>query len=226
MTLPQIPNQWQDSLKGEIIKPYFGELMNFLRAEYAEKTIYPQINNIFNALEFTSLRNTKVVILGQDPYHGPGQAHGLCFSVPDGLALPPSLKNIYKELSTDLNIPIPKSGNLSHWAKSGVLLLNSVLTVRENSPGSHANKGWEVFTDFIIQEVSKKNSHCVFMLWGNYARKKKVLIDSMKHLILEAPHPSPLSANQGFLGCGHFSKCDNYLIENGIEPVFKYLYRA
>lgn len=226
MTLPNIPNQWLSALEGEVTQPYYLELVNFLRTEYAEKTIYPQINDIFNALEFTSLQNTKVVILGQDPYHGPGQAHGLCFSVPDDIALPPSLRNIFKEFGSDLTTPVPKSGNLSHWAKSGVLLLNSVLTVRENSPGSHANKGWEVFTDFIIQEVSKKNSHCVFMLWGNYARKKKALIDSNNHLILEAAHPSPLSANQGFFGCRHFSRCDSYLIEKGIEPVFKYLYRA
>lgn len=226
MILPQIPNLWQDALKGEIIQPYYTELMNFLGVEYAEKTVYPPRNDIFKALLLTSPENTKVIIMGQDPYHGPGQAHGLSFSVPDEISPPPSLKNIFKELHRDLGIPVPKSGNLCHWAKSGVLLINSVLTVRENSPGSHAGKGWETFTDSIIQAVSTQNSHCVFMLWGNYARKKKALIDLQKHLVLEAPHPSPLSAHQGFIGCGHFSQCDNYLNENGIEPVFKYLYKA
>ncbi len=198
---------WRELLAKEFSAPYFLELKNFLQAEKKSGAqIYPPEHLILNALNSTPFDKVKVVILGQDPYHGKGQAHGLCFSVPDGIEPPPSLRNIFKELNSDLGNPIPQSGNLTDWAKAGVLLLNTSLTVRAGQAGSHQGKGWEIFTDAIIRLLSEKKSGLVFLLWGNPAQEKKVLIDSHKHHILSTSHPSPLSSYRGFLGCKHFSK--------------------
>ena len=216
---PQIEESWREALRDEFESPYFAELKNFLKEEKSRYRIFPPGPLIFSAFNFTPLPAVKVVIIGQDPYHGFGQAHGLCFSVPDGVQVPPSLVNIYKELHDDLGIPIPKSGNLEKWAKQGVLLLNATLTVRAGQAGSHQGKGWEVFTDTVIRTVSDLRAGVVFLLWGKYAQDKQALIDPQKHYILKAPHPSPLSANRGFFGCKHFSKTNKFLEENGLGAI-------
>lgn len=206
-----IGNDWDDLLKEEFEKDYYIKLRNFLKTEYQTKKIYPNMYDIFNALKLTSYQDTKVVILGQDPYHGENQAHGLAFSVKKGVKTPPSLLNIYKELQYDLNLYIPNNGDLTSWANQGILLLNTVLTVREGEANSHKNMGWEILTDKVIELLNKKEDEVIFLLWGNNARSKKNLIDNSKHYILEAPHPSPLSASRGFFGCSHFSKTNEIL---------------
>ncbi len=211
---------WKAALAEEFQKPYFEALITFLKDEKKKgKTLYPPGPQIFRAFDLCPLMQVKVVLLGQDPYHGPGQAHGLCFSVPAGVPLPPSLQNIFQELHADLGIPVPTSGDLTPWAEQGVFLLNAILTVEAHKPASHRGKGWETFTDRVIQIISETRSHVVFMLWGQYARSKKPLIDSSRHLILEAAHPSPYSADKGFLGCRHFSKANAFLQAHGIEPI-------
>jgi uracil-DNA glycosylase len=211
---------WATYLGSEKSKPYFKTLQAFLAQECAQgKTIYPQQSFWYQALKLTPFANTKVVILGQDPYHGAGQAHGLCFSVPQHQVMPPSLKNIFKELQRDLGQSVPEHGDLTAWAQQGVLLLNAVLTVRMQQAGSHANQGWEQFTDQIIRVLSQHQSFCVFLLWGRYAMNKRALIDQRKHMVLTSAHPSPLSAYRGFLGCGHFSKVNAILQERGLEPI-------
>ena len=212
-------NDWDEILADEWTKPYYLKLREFLKSEYATKTIYPDMNNIFNALKLTSFEDTKVVIIGQDPYHGEGQAHGLCFSVKKGVTPPPSLKNIFKELNTDIGKPIPKDGELTEWAKQGVLLLNNVLTVRESQPASHKGMGWEIFTDRIISELNKKQTPMVFLLWGAHAQKKAEIITNPIHYKLKAVHPSPLSASRGFLGCKHFSKANAILEKENLTPI-------
>ena len=198
-------NDWDSILADEWQKPYYLELRKFLKQEYSTQTVYPNMEDIFNALKLTSFEDTKVVIIGQDPYHGFGQAHGLCFSVKKGVVPPPSLKNIYKELHSDIGFQIPNHGELTSWAKQGVLLLNNVLTVREGSPNSHKGKGWEIFTDRVIGELNKKETPVVFLLWGANAQKKAEIITNPKHFKLLSVHPSPLSASRGFFGCKHFS---------------------
>ncbi|WP_298485995.1 uracil-DNA glycosylase [uncultured Maribacter sp.] len=203
---------WRDILKEELSKDYFKKLESFVSLEYKEHTCYPEKENIWAAFNYCTIQDVKVVIIGQDPYHGKGQANGLCFSVQEGIKHPPSLVNIFKELETDLKMPYPVSGNLEHWAKQGVLLLNATLTVREGGPGSHQKKGWEIFTDAVITELSKQKEGVVFMLWGGYAKKKVKLIDGNKHYVLVSGHPSPLSANRGYwFGNSHFSLC-NFLL--------------
>jgi uracil-DNA glycosylase len=222
LTMPspvKIHPSWLSPLQPEFQKPYFEELTKFVKKEYASAPIYPQAKNIFRAFELCPFENVKVVILGQDPYHGPGQANGLCFSVNDNVALPPSLQNIYKEISADLGIPAPTTGNLDNWAKQGILLLNATLTVRANTPGSHQKKGWEQFTDAAIQALSDQKEHLVFLLWGKYAQEKGQVIDHNKHHVLTAPHPSPFSAHSGFFGCQHFSKTNQYLKSIGEKPI-------
>ena len=217
----KIEESWKAVLREEFDKEYFSRIAAFLHQEKREgKTIYPPGPLIFNAFRLTPFDQVKVVILGQDPYHGPGQAHGLSFSVQDGVALPPSLQNIYKEVHTDTDTgsPIPASGNLERWARQGVFLLNSVLTVRAGAPTSHSNIGWQTFTDAVIKTLSEKKNGLVFMLWGNYARNKRPLVDSSRHLVLEAAHPSPL-ARGAFFGCRHFSKANEYLISQGKTPI-------
>lgn len=216
---PIIEESWLKVLKTEFESQYFMELKEFLLAERAKYAIYPSGSQIFNAFNLTPLPAVKAVIIGQDPYHGPGQAHGLCFSVPRGIPIPPSLKNIYKELSTDVNFQNPGHGNLEQWAKDGVLLINATLTVRAASPGSHQGKGWERFTDAAISAVSENRAGIVFLLWGNYAIAKEKLIDTSKHFVLKAAHPSPLSASRGFMGCKHFSMTNRLLEEAGLLPV-------
>lgn len=216
---PQIHESWRTALVNEFKSKYFSELKDFLIQEKQQYIVYPPGQFIFEALNRTPLSNVKVVILGQDPYHGPGQAHGLCFSVPDGVAFPPSLQNIFRELQTDVGIDYPTKGDLSPWADQGVLLLNATLTVRANMAGSHQGRGWEIFTDAIIKSIVHLRENVVFLLWGNYARNKKSLIDSNKHFVLEAPHPSPLSVYRGFFGCRHFSKANEFLISNGLQPI-------
>lgn len=211
-------NNWDDILKEEYNKPYFEKLMNFIEDEYSNYTIYPDKNNIYNALKLTPPEKVKVVILGQDPYINKDQANGLSFSVQPGIAIPPSLRNIFREQRKDLGIIQPNSGDLTKWAKQGVLLLNTTLTVRAGLSNSHQGKGWGIFTDSIIKYLGQKEN-IVFMLWGNSAKAKKKLIDSSKNLILEAAHPSPLSATRGFFGCQHFSKANNYLIEHNLSPI-------
>lgn len=211
--------QWKELLAAEFGKPYFASLVTFVKNEYRTARVFPEGQNIFRALNTTPPDAVKTVILGQDPYHGPGQADGLCFSVKDGVKVPPSLRNIFKEIERDLGHRPPASGNLQPWAERGVLLLNAVLTVRAAQPGSHRNKGWENFTDSVIQAVNAQCPRTVFMLWGSYARKKAAFIDRSKHLVLESPHPSPLSAHRGFLGNGHFGEADAYLKKTGREPV-------
>ncbi|MEI6061983.1 MAG: uracil-DNA glycosylase [Bacteroidota bacterium] len=218
-TEPRIEAEWLEVLRPEFNKPYFKDLKLFLQEEKRQYRVYPPGNRIFAAFEYTPFSKVKVVILGQDPYHGDGQAHGLCFSVPDGIALPPSLVNIYKELSTDLSIPVPSSGNLEKWAQQGVLLLNATLTVRANQAGSHQRRGWENFTDEVIRQLSARHSGLVFILWGSYAQAKEALIDTKKHYVLKAVHPSPLSVYRGFFGCRHFSKTNELLVMNGKEAV-------
>jgi len=217
---PHIEESWKHVLIDEFNKPYFYELKAFLVEERLKYTIYPTGANIFNAFYQTPFDKVKVVIIGQDPYHGQGQAHGLCFSVPVGVSQPPSLVNIFKEINADLGIPIPKNGNLEPWAKQGVFLLNATLTVRANIAGSHQKKGWENFTDTVIKTISNEKSGIVFLLWGSFAQAKANLIDSQKHHILKAVHPSPLSANRGgWFGCKHFSKTNEILINEGLEPI-------
>lgn len=216
----QIESSWKEILKDEFNKPYFAGIVNHLKMEkQLKKVIYPAGANIFNAFNTTPFHNVKVLILGQDPYHGPGQAHGLCFSVQRGVVPPPSLINIFKELSTDTGLHPPSHGNLTPWAQQGVFLLNASLTVRAGEPMSHAKIGWAAFTDAVIHTIAHKRENMVFMLWGRFAQEKEQLIDSSKHLILKAAHPSPLSANNGFFGCRHFSKANEYLISKGMDPV-------
>ncbi|MEZ4721216.1 MAG: uracil-DNA glycosylase [Flavobacteriales bacterium] len=216
---PQIEKGWAEVLNLEFQNDYFKELKQFLLIEKRKYEVYPPSSLIFNAFNSTPFNEVKVVILGQDPYHGQGQAHGLAFSVLDGISQPPSLKNIFKELSEDLGTALPMTGNLMPWAKQGVLLLNSTLTVRKASAGSHQKHGWEQFTDAAIAALSSNRASVVFMLWGNYARSKRALIDDSKHLILEASHPSPFSAHSGFFGCRHFSRTNEYLKKRGLEPI-------
>ncbi len=215
----RIESSWKQVLQDEFTTDYWRDLTAFVRAEYTSTTVYPPPKFVFAAFDACPFDSVKVVILGQDPYHGTGQAHGLSFSVPEGVRMPPSLQNIYKELQTDLAIPIPEHGNLERWAEQGVLLLNATLTVRAGAPGSHQNKGWEQFTDAVIRVLSEEREHLVFLLWGNYAKKKGEHIDRAKHLVLEAAHPSPYSANSGFFGCRHFSKANAYLQEHNIAPI-------
>jgi uracil-DNA glycosylase len=211
---------WKAALQDEFGKPYMRELGDFLRSEKAAgKEIYPAGSLIFNALNSTPLAQTKVVVIGQDPYHGPGQAHGLCFSVQPGVKTPPSLVNIYKELKRDLNIDIPGHGNLQHWAEQGVLLLNTSLTVEHGIAGSHAKIGWQTFTDKVIEVASQQQERLVFLLWGAHAQSKEKLIDVSKHLVLKSVHPSPLSAHRGFIGNGHFSRCNKFLQQHGLSPI-------
>ncbi len=212
-------NYFKDIIEEESKKEYYKALHDFVDNAYQEDIIFPERKNIFAALKYTPYENVKVVILGQDPYHGLGEAHGMAFSVCPGIKTPPSLQNIYKELNTEMGCYIPNNGYLMKWSRQGVLLLNSVLTVKKDTPASHRGKGWEIFTDKIIEEINKKQEPVVFMLWGNFARSKKGLITNPKHLILEAPHPSPFSARSGFFGCNHFIKANNFLKENNIEPI-------
>jgi uracil-DNA glycosylase len=215
----KIELSWKEVLAAEFEKPYFLALAQFVKSQYQSKVVYPKGSDIFRAFELSTFQHTKVVIIGQDPYHGAGQAHGLCFSVPEGEKIPPSLKNIYKELNSDLGIPISKSGNLSHWANQGVLLLNATLTVEAGMAGSHQKKGWEEFTDSVIEALSIQKKHLVFLLWGAYAIKKGSKIDTSKHLVLSAAHPSPLAAYNGFFGCKHFSATNQYLIAHHQNPI-------
>lgn len=214
-----IEDSWKQVLQPEFDKPYFEMLTSFVRREYASKQCFPPGPLIFNAFNSCPFQNVRVVIIGQDPYHDVGQAHGLCFSVNEGIAIPPSLENIYKELNRDLGLPIPTSGNLQHWANQGVLMLNATLTVEAHHPGSHQNKGWEELTDAAIQALNTQRKHIVYMLWGSYAQRKGQFIDRRTNLVLTAPHPSPLSAYRGFIGCGHFSAANNYLVQHGEQPI-------
>ncbi len=215
----KIEEGWKRRLAREFDQPYFLELTNFVRQEYTTRQIFPPARLIFHAFDQSSFDQTKVVILGQDPYHGPGQAHGLCFSVPEGIDLPPSLQNIFREISQDLGLPAPSSGNLDRWAAQGVLLLNSTLTVQANRAGSHQNHGWERFTDRVISLLAAEKEHLVFILWGSFAQKKGELINRNRHLVLTSPHPSPLSSYRGFFGNKHFSKTNSYLESHGIQPI-------
>ncbi len=215
----ELGNDWDKVLDGEFEKEYYLKLRAFLAQEYKTKTVYPDMYSIFSALKLTAYRDTKVVILGQDPYHGPGQAHGLAFSVQRGIAIPPSLLNMYKELKSDLGCYIPDNGFLEKWARQGVLLLNTSLTVREASPNSHQKIGWEILTDRIITLLNEKTEPVVFLLWGANARSKVPLITNPIHTVLEAPHPSPLSASRGFFGCKHFSRANAILEQNGLAPI-------
>lgn len=215
----RINKDWQTLLQAEFDKPYFADLVSFVHSEYATHRIYPPGKLIFNAFDACPPGKLKVVILGQDPYHGEGQAHGLCFSVNDGVPLPPSLVNIYKEISEEYGKPAPASGNLLRWANQGVLLLNATLTVRANIAGSHQGRGWETFTDAVIKSISDNKEHVVFLLWGAYAGRKAELIDAAKHCVLKSAHPSPLSAYRGFFGNGHFRKANDYLVSTGQTPI-------
>nr|WP_321375852.1 uracil-DNA glycosylase [uncultured Bacteroides sp.] len=215
----QIEDSWKKHLAPEFEADYFSRLTSFVRDEYARYTVYPPGKLIFNAFNSCAFDKVKVVIIGQDPYHEPGQAHGLCFSVNDGVPFPPSLQNIFKEIASDLGTPAPTSGNLTRWTEQGVLLMNATLTVRAHQAGSHQNKGWETFTDAAIRHLADEREHLVFILWGSYAQKKGAMIDRNKHLVLSSAHPSPLSAYRGFFGNGHFSKTNKYLLEHGIEPI-------
>jgi uracil-DNA glycosylase len=216
----QIEAGWKKVLESEFNKPYFLQIVHFLKTEKnIGKVIYPPGSQIFNAFEMSPFEKTKLVLLGQDPYHGPGQAHGLSFSVPDGIRPPPSLLNIFKELNTDIGLAIPFTGNLSAWARQGVLLLNAYLTVEAKKPMSHSQIGWGEFTDNVIQKLSAFKQNLVFLLWGKFAQEKQGLIDETKHLVLKAAHPSPYSADKGFFGCRHFSKSNEYLMKNGTDPI-------
>ncbi len=215
-----ISKSWDKYLNDELQKDYFKELLQKTALNYADgKAIFPKENDLFTAFVLCPTLKLKVVILGQDPYHNEGQAHGLSFSVPHGVRIPPSLRNIYKERNTDVHVPIPNSGNLEHWATQGVLLLNSILTVESGKPGSHHGLGWEKFTDGVVRKISDEKEHVVFLLWGKYAQSKTSLIDTKKHLVLTAPHPSPFSAHSGFFGSKHFSKTNAYLLKNGQQPI-------
>ena len=216
----QIEPGWKKVLNPEFTKPYFLQIVHFLKTEKnLGKVIYPPGSQIFRAFEMSSFEKTKLVILGQDPYHGPGQANGLSFSVSDGIRPPPSLQNIYKELHTDIGMAIPQTGNLSPWAGQGVLLLNAYLTVLANSPASHSQAGWGEFTDMVIQKLSDLKNNLVFLLWGKFAHEKQSLIDETRHLVLKAAHPSPFSVEKGFYGCRHFSKANQYLMKHGMDPI-------
>lgn len=215
----QIEETWKEVLSPEFEKDYFIRLTDFVRQEYQTTTVYPPGKLIFNAFNLCPYNKVKVVIIGQDPYHGPGQAHGLCFSVNDGVPFPPSLQNIFKEIHDDLGTPIPATGNLTRWAEQGVLMLNATLTVRAHQAGSHQRKGWEEFTDAAIRALAEKREHLVFILWGSYAQKKGAFIDRNKHLVLTSVHPSPLSAYNGFFGNRHFSRANEYLIQHGETPI-------
>ena len=215
----KIAESWKKLLQNEFEKPYFTELVQFVKSEYNKYKVYPPGKLIFNAFEHCSFDDLKVVILGQDPYHGAGQANGLCFSVNDGITKPPSLINIFKEIKADIGTEIPQSGNLERWAKQGILLLNATLTVRAGQAGSHQNKGWETFTDAVIKQISDKKTGIVFLLWGAYAQKKGAVIDQNKHYVLKSAHPSPLAAHKGFFGNKHFSKTNDYLIKTGKSPI-------
>ncbi len=215
----KIEESWKNVLQDEFNKEYFSSLVEFVKGEYQKHTIYPPGNLIFNAFNHCPYDTLKVVIIGQDPYHGPGQAHGLCFSVKEGIAFPPSLKNIFKEIQNDIGVDMPKSGNLERWADQGVLLLNATLTVKAHQAGSHQNKGWEKFTDSVIEIIANKKSNVVFILWGAYAQRKAAIVNREKHLVLESVHPSPLSASRGFFDNNHFSKCNSFLEKHGLTPV-------
>jgi len=215
----KIEASWKSVLQDEFEKPYFAQLTNFVRDEYKTKKIFPPGNMIFSAFDHCPFDKVKVVIIGQDPYHNDGQAHGLCFSVNTGVDFPPSLINIFKEIERDLGKPTPTSGNLERWADQGVLLLNATLTVQAHSAGSHQGRGWETFTDAVIRKVAEEKEHVVFMLWGNYAQQKGAVVDGQKHLVLKSVHPSPLSAYRGFIGCGHFSAANEYLTSKGLSPI-------
>ncbi len=215
----RIEPTWRKVLQPEFDKPYFELLTTFVRQAYQTQTVYPPAHLIFNAFDSCPFDKVKVVIIGQDPYHEPMQAHGLSFSVPEGIPAPPSLRNIYKELQSDLGKPIPTSGNLQHWAEQGVLLLNATLTVEAHLAGSHQNKGWEEFTDAAIKALAEQREHIVFMLWGAYAQRKAAFVSPKKHLLLKAAHPSPLSAAKGFFGCHHFSQANNYLVAHEQTPI-------
>jgi len=215
----KIDPTWKSKLHAEFEKEYFLKLAEFVKEEYRTRAIYPPGSLIFNAFNLCPFQDVKAVIIGQDPYHGPGQAHGLCFSVRERVDFPPSLLNIFKEIESDIGIPRPVNGNLDRWASQGVLLLNATLTVREHQAGSHQNKGWEQFTDSVINVLNHEKKNIVFFLWGAYAQKKGESIDRSKHLILESVHPSPLSASRGFFGNKHFSRCNEYLKDHGVEPI-------
>jgi uracil-DNA glycosylase len=214
-----LEESWKETLSAEFSKPYFLNLVDFAKSAYKTEVVYPPGKQIFRAFDLTPIAQVKVVIIGQDPYHNPGQANGLCFSVNEGIALPPSLINIFKEIERDLGIPIPANGNLERWASQGVLLLNATLTVKAHSAGSHQNKGWEQFTDAAISALNELRKNIVYMLWGSYAQRKGACIDHSGNLVLQSPHPSPLSAYRGFIGNGHFGKANAYLCEHGITPV-------
>jgi len=215
----KIEQSWKDCLAGEFEKPYFLQLTDFVREEYGKGAVYPPGQYIFNAFNHCPFDRVKVVLLGQDPYHEPGQAHGLCFSVREGIRFPPSLINIFKEVQSDLGTTEPKNGDLTRWADQGVLLLNAILTVRAHTAGSHQNKGWEIFTDAVINRLSSQRKHLVYILWGAYAQHKGAMIDTGNNLVLQSPHPSPLSASRGFFGNSHFSKANAYLLATGQTPV-------
>jgi uracil-DNA glycosylase len=214
-----INNDWLEKIKSEFNKPYYKELYGFVKDEYAKNIIFPPSEDVFNAFHSTALKDVKVLLLGQDPYHNYNQAHGLSFSVKPGQDIPPSLQNIYKELQSDLGCYIPNNGYLQKWADQGVLLLNTVLTVRAHEANSHKGRGWEQFTDAVIKVVNEIDRPIVYFLWGAPAQKKAAMLNNPKHLILQAPHPSPLSAYRGFFGCGHFSKCNEFLVANGVKPI-------
>ena len=217
---PKIESSWLALLSDEFEADYFSTLRDFVVVERASETVYPPDEQVFDAFKHTPLEKVKVVILGQDPYHGPNQAHGLCFSVNDGIKIPPSLRNIFKELNSDIGMKEPESGNLTKWARQGVLMINATMTVRAKNAGSHQGKGWEQFTDAVIQKLSNERKNLVFLLWGKYAQNKSSLINYENgHLILKAPHPSPFSAYTGFFGCKHFSKANNFLLEKGVETI-------
>jgi len=215
----RIAPSWKKRLADEFNKPYFIDLVGFVKQEYSTQLVYPPGKEIFVSFDCCDFSDTKVVIIGQDPYHGPGQANGLCFSVRDGVRTPPSLVNIFKEIKEDLGKPVPTSGDLTRWATQGVLLLNATLTVRASSPGSHQNKGWESFTDAVIKKLSEEKQHVVYLLWGAYAQKKGEIIDRSKNLVLMSAHPSPFSADRGFFGCKHFSKTNDYLKSKGLKEI-------
>lgn len=215
----RIDSSWKTRLQTEFDKPYFRELTDFVRREYGSATVYPPGRLIFNAFDLCPFDKVKVVIIGQDPYHEPGQAHGLCFSVNDGVPFPPSLRNIFKEISDDLGKPVPASGDLTRWARQGVLLLNATLTVRAGQAGSHQGRGWEEFTDAVIRELNAQRDGLVFILWGGYAKKKGAIIDRSRHLVLSSAHPSPLSAYNGFFGNHHFSLTNKWLADHGETPI-------
>ena len=215
----RIDESWRERLQSEFDAPYFALLTDFVRHEYATTRVYPPGSQMFAAFDACPFDKVKVVILGQDPYHEPGQAHGLCFSVNDGVPFPPSVQNIFKEIPDDIGTPVPMSGDLTRWANQGVLLLNATLTVRAHQAGSHQNKGWEQFTDAVIHRLAQERENLVFILWGSYAQRKGEFIDRSRHLVLQSPHPSPLSAHRGFFGNRHFSRTNEYLTAHGIEPI-------